>query len=42
MSDPQAELKNMQAKHEFLVAVYNDGCPFESMGRKERECFIAN
>ena len=42
MSDPQAELKNMQAKHEFLVAVDSDGCAFDSMEIKHKECFIPN
>jgi phosphoglycolate phosphatase-like HAD superfamily hydrolase len=42
MSDPQAELKNMQPKHAFLIAVDSDGCAFDSMEIKHKECFIPN
>ena len=40
--DPQAELKNLQPNHEFLVAIDSDGCAFDSMEIKHKECFIPN
>ncbi len=42
MPDPQAELKNLKPKHEFLVAIDSDGCAFDSMEIKHKECFIPN
>ncbi|MBN1465087.1 HAD family hydrolase [candidate division KSB1 bacterium] len=40
--DPQAELKNLQAKHAYLIAIDSDGCAFDSMEIKHKECFIPN
>lgn len=40
--DPQAELKTLEPKHEFLVAIDSDGCAFDSMEIKHKECFIPN
>jgi phosphoglycolate phosphatase-like HAD superfamily hydrolase len=40
--DPQAELKNLKPNHEFLVAIDSDGCAFDSMEIKHKECFIPN
>lgn len=37
MSNP---LENMSKKHEFLVAIDSDGCAFDSMEIKHKECFI--
>ena len=42
MSDPQAELKELQPKHDYLVAIDSDGCAFDSMEIKHKECFIPN
>jgi len=42
MSDPTAELKNHRPKHEFLVCIDSDGCAFDSMEIKHKECFIPN
>lgn len=42
MSDPQAELKNLQARHDFLIAIDSDGCAFDTMEIKHKECFIPN
>ncbi|MFQ5603013.1 MAG: HAD family hydrolase [bacterium] len=42
MSDPQAELRNLQPKHDFLIAIDSDGCVFDSMEIKHKECFIPN
>ncbi len=41
-SDPQAELKNLQPKHEYLIAIDSDGCAFDTMEIKHKECFIPN
>jgi phosphoglycolate phosphatase-like HAD superfamily hydrolase len=40
--DPQAELKNFRPKHDFLVAIDSDGCAFDTMEIKHKECFIPN
>ncbi len=42
MSDPQAPLKDLQPKHEYLVAIDSDGCAFDTMEIKHKECFIPN
>jgi len=42
VSDPQAFLKNMKKSHDFLVAIDSDGCAFDSMEIKHKECFIPN
>jgi phosphoglycolate phosphatase-like HAD superfamily hydrolase len=42
MSDPQASLKNFPKKHDFLVAIDSDGCAFDTMEIKHKECFIPN
>ncbi|MEX1232142.1 MAG: HAD family hydrolase [Planctomycetaceae bacterium] len=35
-------LSNMQKQHDFLVAIDSDGCAFDSMEIKHKECFIPN
>ena len=42
MPDPQAELGNLKPKHDFLIAIDSDGCVFDSMEIKHKECFIPN
>lgn len=42
MSDPVAALKNHKPSHEFLVAIDSDGCAFDTMEVKHKECFIPN
>jgi phosphoglycolate phosphatase-like HAD superfamily hydrolase len=42
MSDLQAALKNLQPNFKFLVVVDSDGCAFDSMEIKHKECFIPN
>jgi phosphoglycolate phosphatase-like HAD superfamily hydrolase len=42
MSDPQSSLKNFEKKHDYLVAIDSDGCAFDSMEIKHKECFIPN
>ena len=40
MSDAVTALKNHQPKHDFLVAIDSDGCAFDTMEIKHKECFI--
>jgi len=40
--DPQAELKAFKAKHDFFVGIDSDGCAFDTMEIKHKECFIPN
>lgn len=40
MSDPQEILRNFQSKHRFFVGIDSDGCVFDSMEVKHKECFI--
>lgn len=42
MADPQVELKKMQANHDFFIAIDSDGCAFDTMEIKHKECFIPN
>jgi phosphoglycolate phosphatase-like HAD superfamily hydrolase len=42
MDDPQIELKEFKPKHDFLIAIDSDGCAFDSMEIKHKECFIPN
>lgn len=42
MSDPAAPLKEHQPKHDFLICIDSDGCAFDTMELKHKECFIPN
>jgi len=42
MSDPALPLKNLKKEHEFLVGIDSDGCAFDTMEIKHKECFIPN
>ncbi|GAF86952.1 unnamed protein product, partial [marine sediment metagenome] len=42
MSDPQAPLKNLEPHHDLLIAIDSDGCVFDSMEIKQKECFTPN
>jgi len=37
--DPAQPLKDFEPKHEFFVGIDSDGCAFDTMGIKQRECF---
>jgi len=37
--DPSTPLKEFQPKHKFFVGIDSDGCAFDTMGIKQRECF---
>lgn len=38
----QADLVNFEPRHEFLIAIDSDGCAFDTMEIKHKECFIPN
>ena len=40
--DPAQPLRQLQKKHDFLVAIDSDGCAFDTMEIKHKECFIPN
>ena len=40
MSNPQAALKAFSPKHEYFVGIDSDGCAFDTMELKHKECFI--
>ena len=42
MIDPQSVLKNLEPNHDFFVAIDSDGCAFDTMEIKHKECFIPN
>lgn len=42
MPVPRATLKSFSKKHDFLVAIDSDGCAFDTMEVKQKECFIPN
>lgn len=39
MSDPTAVLKELRPEHPFLVGIDSDGCVFDTMEIKQKECF---
>jgi len=39
MSDPAKALKEFKPKYDFFVGIDSDGCAFDTMGIKQRECF---
>jgi phosphoglycolate phosphatase-like HAD superfamily hydrolase len=42
MTDPQAALKGFKPTHAFFVGIDSDGCAFDTMELKHKECFIPN
>ncbi len=42
MTDPAAGLKAHQPTQKFLIAIDSDGCAFDTMEIKHKECFIPN
>ncbi len=38
-SDAAAPLKSFKPQHDFFVGIDSDGCAFDTMGIKQRECF---
>jgi hypothetical protein len=41
-SDPQRLLREFQKCNEFFVGIDSDGCAFDTMEVKHKECFIPN
>ncbi len=39
MADPAKPLKDFKPKYDFFVGIDSDGCAFDTMGIKQRECF---
>ncbi len=42
MSNPQEILKNLQPTKEFFIGIDSDGCAFDTMEIKQKECFCPN
>jgi len=42
MADPQAPLREFKPRHDFFVGIDSDGCVFDTMEIKHKECFIPN
>ncbi len=42
MSDPAQPLKTLQKDRDFLVGIDSDGCAFDTMEIKQKECFCPN
>jgi phosphoglycolate phosphatase-like HAD superfamily hydrolase len=42
VSDPAQALKDFRPKHAFFVGIDSDGCAFDTMEIKHKECFIPN
>lgn len=40
--NPQEELKNLKPEHEFFIGIDSDGCVFDTMEIKQKECFCPN
>lgn len=40
MNDPHAALRDFSKSHPFFVGIDSDGCAFDTMERKHKECFI--
>ena len=40
--DPQARLKAFRPKHDYFVGIDSDGCAFDTMEIKHKECFTPN
>jgi|SRR5690554_164345 len=42
MTDPAIKLKTLEKSHDFLIGIDSDGCVFDTMEVKHKECFIPN
>ena len=42
MQDPAKELREFRQEKEFFVGIDSDGCAFDTMEVKHKECFIPN
>ncbi|WP_165073581.1 HAD family hydrolase [Paludisphaera rhizosphaerae] len=41
-SDPQQALRDFPRRHDFFIGIDSDGCAFDTMEVKHKECFIPN
>jgi phosphoglycolate phosphatase-like HAD superfamily hydrolase len=41
-SDPQSPLRSFQKRSDFFIGIDSDGCAFDTMEVKHKECFIPN
>ncbi len=41
-TDPQAPLRDFRPQHEYFVGIDSDGCAFDTMEIKHKECFTPN
>lgn len=42
MSDPAQPLRDFEPKHDFFIGIDSDGCAFDTMELKHKECFAPN
>ncbi|MDD2457395.1 MAG: HAD hydrolase-like protein [Eubacteriales bacterium] len=42
MSNPAQALMDMEKKHDYMICVDSDGCAFDAMEIKQKECFAPN
>ena len=42
MSDPAQPLRELKPEHEFFIGIDSDGCAFDTMEIKHKECFTPN
>lgn len=42
MTDPALPLRTLEPQHEFFIGIDSDGCVFDTMEVKHKECFIPN
>lgn len=42
MSDASQPLRELQPQHDFFVGIDSDGCAFDTMELKHKECFVPN
>src|SRR5262245_49607678 len=41
-SDPQLSLRQLEKRSDFFIGIDSDGCAFDTMEVKHKECFIPN
>ena len=41
-ADPQAPLRDFRKTQDFFIGIDSDGCAFDTMEVKHKECFIPN
>ncbi|MFW5715475.1 MAG: HAD family hydrolase [bacterium] len=42
MSDPVQQLRDLNPQHDYFIGIDSDGCAFDSMELKHKECFCPN